>query len=162
AFLGMAFSPEGTLLATASTDGTLKLRQAASGKVLRTLGRHASAAQVIAFSRDGKLLASGGKEPTVRGWEGASGGETKVRFGHAGPVFAVAFGPGGELLSAAEDGTARLWDVKSGKARHTIKDTGLRAAVLTPDGKTVATVGSGPGAAVKLWDAGSGKPLGGL
>ncbi len=73
--------------------------------------------------------------------------------GHAGPVNMAAFSPDRETIaSVGEDGSVRLWSLKTGKALATLG--GHRGGILfvsyAPDGKTLAT--SGRDATVILWD----------
>ena len=64
---GLAFSPNGKLLASAGCDRTVKLWNVASGQLLRTLG-HADEVMAVAFSTDGPLLVSGGRDNQVYLW----------------------------------------------------------------------------------------------
>lgn len=109
---GVAFSPDGRLLAAAGPDGVISLFDVATGQALRHLAGHDSATHALAFSPDGRLLASGGHDAQLAVWEVASG-QAVCRFsGHAGPVRFVAFLPDGRrFLSAGDDSTALLWDV---------------------------------------------------
>jgi hypothetical protein len=66
AVYGIAFSPDGTRLATASWDGTAKVWEVASGRELRTLSGHTAAVEGIAFSPDGTRLATASADKTVR------------------------------------------------------------------------------------------------
>jgi WD40 repeat protein len=105
---GVAFSPDGTLLATASMDGTAMLWEVPSGALVHTLTADKSSLFAVAFSPDGTYLAAGSVH-TTRLWEVPSGalGRTLTGFGHG---TAVAFNPDGTLLAtASNDKTARLW-----------------------------------------------------
>ena len=65
----IAFSPDGTRIATASHDQTIKIWDAADGREVLTLRGHTHVVQCVAFSPDGHLLASGGIDTTARVWD---------------------------------------------------------------------------------------------
>jgi len=88
---GLAFSPDGTTLASASWDRTVKLWDVASGSLLQTLTGHTDRVNKVAWSPDGRIVASCGFDN-------------------------VTWGPSGELLvSGGSDGTLRWWNVQSGE-----------------------------------------------
>src|SRR5262245_44424199 len=72
----MAFSPDGRLIATGGVDTAIKIWDAATGRVLRTLAGHHGGVKAVAFSPDGRRLASGGNDGRIRFWEIASGAKT--------------------------------------------------------------------------------------
>ena len=78
----VAFSPNGTLLATGSDDTTIKLWRVSDGAFVRTLAGHTSSVNSIAFSPDGTLLVSGSSDKTVRLWRVSDGTLARTLSGH--------------------------------------------------------------------------------
>jgi WD40 repeat protein len=70
--LSVAFSSDGTTLASGSADNTVKLWDVRSGQEVATLKGHASSVWSVAFSSDGKTLASGCDDKTVKLWFAAT------------------------------------------------------------------------------------------
>ncbi|MDZ8090213.1 MAG: WD40 repeat domain-containing protein, partial [Nostoc sp. DedQUE12b] len=65
---GVAFSPDGKTIASASGDKTVKLWNAATGKEIITLNGHSDYVFSVAFSPDGKTIASASADNTVKLW----------------------------------------------------------------------------------------------
>jgi WD40 repeat protein len=152
----VAFSPDGTRLATASEDKTARLWDAANGAELSRL-EHDDSVTAVAFSPDGGRLATASWDWTARLWDVASGTEL-FSLKHDGSVWAVVFSPDVPLLATVSDSTARLWDVANGAELFRLEhNDSVTAVVFSPDGGRLAT-GSVDKAA-RLWDVANGTEL---
>ena len=109
----MAFSPNGQLLVTASTDGTVRLWDPATGQAHGPpLTGDNSRVWGVAFSPDGRLLATAGADQTVRLWDPTTGQPHGPPLtGHTDGINAVAFSPDGrQLATGGSDQMVRLWN----------------------------------------------------
>src|SRR4051812_7405687 len=110
----VVFSPDGSRLATASKDATVKVWDLGNGRELRTYRGSKDEVKALAWSRDGRWLASSaGKEIHV--WS-PEDGKLKTAFkGHENLVSAVAFAPDAQTLaSGSDDNSVRLWELEKG------------------------------------------------
>jgi WD40 repeat protein len=108
---GVAFAPDGKLLASHSGDDTICLWELRTGKRQGTLKGHTSTVNAIAWRKGDRLLASAGQEGTIWFWDADSG---KGRFVIAQPegFWSVAFAPDGKTLATGDsEGVIKLWDV---------------------------------------------------
>jgi WD40 repeat protein/serine/threonine protein kinase len=156
----VAFSPDGSRLASASSDRTIKLWDAANGRELRTFKGHDARVQSVAFSADGSWLASGSEDQTIKIWDLAKGNGPCTLKGHTGLVLSVAFSPDSRrLVSASIDGTIKVWDVDNGEVRRTLEGNAgqVQSVTFSPDGSQLASANSDM--TIKVWDTASGQEL---
>jgi WD40 repeat protein len=156
----VCFSPDGSRLATASQDKTVRLWDARTGAPLLELKGHTDGVGWVCFSPDGTRLATAGSDEIARVWGAQTGTSILELKGHTSDVYNVAFSPdGSRLATAGADPTARLWDGRTGAALLELRGhTGALSGVcFSPDGTRVAT-GSADNTA-RLWDARTGAPL---
>lgn len=110
----LAFSPDGSLLASGDSGGTIRLWDINRGRVLKILQGHIRWVRSIAFNADGSLLASGSADTTVRLWRIPSGEVLNTLHGHKAMVRAVAISRDDTILaSGGEDGAIHLWDLQT-------------------------------------------------
>jgi WD40 repeat protein len=150
---GLAFTPDGKTVVTASHAGTVRFWDTSTGRETRQLvsiGHH------LALSPDGKTLATVSWGPQIVLRDTATGKPTASLQGHTAEVVCLAFSPDGKsLLSASRDRTLRMWDVAAGKTLWSATAGGeMRWAAFSRDGKRVAA--GGEDTRVYLWDAAGG------
>ena len=110
---GLALSRDGSRLATASEDRTLRIWDSKALKSLRTLNGHEGPVYAVAMSPDGRIVLSGGADKTVRLWDAKNGQELQKFTGHTDIVRAVALTPDGKYaLSGGNDRLLRVWDLQ--------------------------------------------------
>jgi WD40 repeat protein/streptogramin lyase len=158
AVLCVAYSPDGTKLASSSRDKTVKLWNAVTGECTATLTGHDDAVPFVCWSPDGTTLASSSMDGTIRLWDAATGKAKTTLLGHTDVVWGVSFSPDGKTLaSGSSDKTLKLWDMATGTCVKTLTGSGgnVTCVAWSPDGKTLASGCADNG--IKLWDVASGQ-----
>lgn len=150
----VAYSANGKVLATASHDGTVAIRDPHWGRPLHSLEAYPGQwVRAVALSPDGQLMASSGDDGTVHLWSTKTGEKLSLVTRHEEAVVGLCFSPDGQrLISASWDTTVRIHSVVSRSPVVSYNwDIGrLHSLAIAPDGMTAAVGGDRPD--VIVWD----------
>ena len=194
----VVFSSDGETIASSSNDRTIRLWNASTGELIKTLKGHVENVNTVAFSPDGKTIASGsgkllylgegedsgtcvGQE--IRLWNANTGELIKTLKGHTSVVNSVVFSPDGNTIASGSghwmgyEGKAsageevRLWNAHTGELIKTLtghKDV-VSSVTFSPDGNLIVSgdwydwdgyLSSGTWSGeIRVWDAHTGEHL---
>jgi WD40 repeat protein/serine/threonine protein kinase len=149
----VTWSPDGKRLATGGTEGSVKIWDAADGRLLSVWPGHKGDVLAVAWSPDGRHLASAGQDAAVRIWDPKTG-QALTLTGHHQAVASLAWiSDASRLASCSRDGTIRIWNPVSGASLKTIAVSNQVFAVAwAGDGTRLTAAGAG---FFKCWDAAS-------
>ncbi|ETO10827.1 NB-ARC domain-containing protein [Reticulomyxa filosa] len=175
------FSPDGNRIVSGSWDGTIRLWDASTGKLIQSyetiqpwsgssdlscekiiqlwhLREQLGGVYSVQFSPNGKIIVSGSGDKIIRLWDTSSKKLIQSLEGHSKDVTSVQFSPNGSrIVSGSLDNTIRLWDVSSGKLIQSLEghSKGVRSVQFSPDGNKI--VSGSLDNTIRLWDASSGE-----
>lgn len=155
----VAYSGDGQRLASAGSDGTVRVWDVSSGNVLRTMSSEPGLFFTwIAFSFDGRRILSLNEKRLVAGmtiklWDAVTGVELKTL---SGEFTSAALDPTGKMIALGEDETVKLLDAETLRPIRELNGhkATIRSIAFSPDGKTVATASDDK--TVNLWNSNTG------
>ena len=161
----IAFRPDGKILASGSSDNTIRLWDIHAGKQQQTLEGHTDDVRSVTFSSDGSILASGSWDSTIRLWDAHTGQHKATLEEHTREVnlmvSSTAYSPvDNRTLASVDTGGIWLWDVDT-RQRRTIwqpaflEERLIESIVFSPDGKTLAS--GDEGGYIQLWNMDTGE-----
>eukprot|EP00243_Klebsormidium_subtile_P013220 TRINITY_DN856_c0_g2_i1.p1 TRINITY_DN856_c0_g2~~TRINITY_DN856_c0_g2_i1.p1 ORF type:complete len:863 (+),score=174.21 TRINITY_DN856_c0_g2_i1:293-2590(+) len=150
----VAWSPDGSMIASAADDGAAVIWGVTTGSQLLVFEGHQGRVAGVAWSPDGSTLATASYSKIAVLWDVKTGARLRELRNHGEKVTGVAWSPDGRPVATASlDETAMLWDVETGTLVQTLvgHSEGLLALAWAPDGSAIATASSDKKA--MLWDA---------
>ena len=155
--ISVAYRPDGRRIVATLGDMTIKIWDAESGDLIRTLQGHNSYVESAAYSPDGRRIVSASYDNTVNIWDAKSGDLIRSLQSHDNDVRSAAYRTDGRrIVSASFDKTVKIWDAEGGTVIRTLQghDSGVESAAYRPDGRRV--VSASMDNTVKIWDAETG------
>ncbi|HEY9651108.1 MAG TPA: serine/threonine-protein kinase [Coleofasciculaceae cyanobacterium] len=149
----LAFSPDGTTLASGSADRTVKLWNIDSKIPRCSLSGHSSLVEAVVFSPDGRTLVSGSWDYTIKIWNVDTGELIHSLGEHSGWIKCLAMSADGLILaSGSADKSIKIWDTNSLSVQTTLyghTDT-IHTLAISPDRQILASGGADK--TIKIWN----------
>jgi WD40 repeat protein len=159
---GVAFSPDGSKLATGGKDNSAIIWDAATGDKIKALNGHSNNVNTVAYRPDGKYLATGSDDNTIVLWDAKTGNSVNTLTGHSDKMSVLAFIPGSNVLTSGDSASPAVvvrgpfgipvagsaetacklifWDTDTAAQVKAIdSECNLSSLAYSPDGKYLAT-----------------------
>lgn len=135
------FSPDGKKIVTACKDGTAKMWDVETGKLLVEFTGHTGSVLSANFSPDGKRIVTAAQDKTARIWNADDGKLIRVLEGHKEIVWYATYSPDGtQIATTSLDKTCILWNASTGEKLDVLHHQDMVMNVnFSPDGKMIIT-----------------------
>jgi WD40 repeat protein len=155
----LAISPDGQILASGSSDNSVKIWNLPMGAEICTFAGHLERVDSVTFSLDGKTLVSTSSDNTVKLWNLRTKQEICTITGNLSRVFPILVRRDKNLDGKTEDRKINLWDLTMGQDIRVLNGNSGRSfpVVISPNGEIIA--GGGEENAIKLWNLKTGEEI---
>jgi WD40 repeat protein len=136
----VSYSPDGKLLAVCDSN-EVKIYDASTGVLVRTLSGRQGDVVALAISRDGRIIATGSFDGNVRIWDAAAGALLHELMAHTQPLESLALSPDGRwLATGGDDLSLKIWDTATGDLVTDYHDFSalVDGVAFSPDGSRLA------------------------
>jgi WD40 repeat protein len=168
AVTSIAFSSDGSTLASGTEKGQVVLIDVATSKEKKKLPGHLGSRvtevafqpkdETLATQKNEEILASVGRDSVARVWNLKTGKQINLLQGHENPPRTIAYSPDGKYIATAgEDTRIAVWNAKNGKLLHLLEghDDFVNSVAFSPDSKSIAS--GADDARIFLWEVKTGK-----
>ncbi|KAL7893700.1 hypothetical protein HDV64DRAFT_262102 [Trichoderma sp. TUCIM 5745] len=149
----VTFSHDSSLIASGSSDETIRLWRTDTGECIQTLKGRDGTIQSVTFSHDSSLIASGSGNRTIRLWRTDIGECIQTLKGHDGTIQSVTFSHDSSLIaSGSGDKTIRLWRTDTGECIQTLKGHSnmIRSVTFSHNSSLIAS--GSDDKTIRIWD----------
>lgn len=136
---GVRFSPDGTLFASVSDDGLLKVWETTTGTNLYTFRGHTAGMNQLAWHPDGKRIFTTANDNTVKVWDITQPGEIRFKVSQVGPWNAPVSPDGKWIAPVNSDKYLAIYNLQTGKPQIFLDSLTAYSAIFSSDGKYLAT-----------------------